>query len=111
MFLFIDNDLLKIGKRFGNTVIQDISELSNTAKALNIKIVIISVPTHASSRIANLLVSSGVKAILNFAPSMITVPEGVKLRNADPCTELECLTYFLNNVANVRVDRDVLAEV
>ncbi len=106
-----DNDVRKIGKMIGTNTIQDISELSDAVKALNIKIGIISVPAQASHGIANLLISSGVTAILNFAPSMITVPEGVELRNADPCTELECLTYFLNNVAKVRVDRDLLAEV
>ncbi len=92
-----DNDLSKVGKRLGNIVIQDISELPKTVKELNIRIGIITVPAQVSQENANLLTSSGIKAILNFAPSVITVPESVKLRNTDPCAELEFLTYFLTN--------------
>ncbi len=104
IIVVFDNDLSKIGKRFKNIAIQDISELPKTVKELNIRIGIITVPTQISQEIANLLASSGVRSILNFAPSVITVPEGVKLRNTDPCTELECLTYFLTNETKVRTD-------
>ncbi|MFC1691907.1 redox-sensing transcriptional repressor Rex [Candidatus Latescibacterota bacterium] len=99
-----DNDLRKIGKRLENIVIQDISELPKTVKELNIRIGIITVPAQVSQGIANLLTSSGVRAILNFAPSVITVPEGMELRNVGPCTKLESLTYFLTNDAKVRTD-------
>ena len=94
-----DNDLRKIGKRLDDVVIQDISVLPKTVKELNIKIGIITVPAQASLGVANILTSSGVRAILNFAPSVITVPAGVELRNADPCADLEYLTYFLTNEA------------
>ncbi len=97
-----DNDLSKVGKRLGDVVIQDISELPKTVKELNIRIGIITVPAQVSQEIANLLTSSRIKTILNFAPSVINVPEGVKLRNTDPCTELECLTYFLTNETNMK---------
>ena len=99
-----DNDLRKIGKRLENIVIQDISELPKTVKGLNIRIGVITVPAKVSQGIANLLTSSGVRAILNFAPSVITVPEGVELRNVDPCMKLECLTYLLTNEAKVMTD-------
>ncbi|MFC1512387.1 redox-sensing transcriptional repressor Rex [Candidatus Latescibacterota bacterium] len=93
-----DNDLSKVGKRLDNVFIKDISELPKTVKELNIRIGIIAVPAIVSQKIANLLNSSGVKAILNFAPSVITVPEGVKLLTTNPCTELECLSYFLSQI-------------
>ncbi len=99
-----DNDLSKVGMRLDNIVIQDISELLKTVKELNIRIGIITVPAKVSQHIANLLTSSGVRGILNFAPTVITVPEGVKLRNTDPCAELEFLTYFLTNETKVRAD-------
>ncbi len=92
-----DNDLSKVGKRLGTVVIQDISELPKTVKKLNIRIGIITVPAQVSQEIANLFTSSRIRTILNFAPSVIIVPESVKLRNNDPCSELECLTYFLTN--------------
>jgi redox-sensing transcriptional repressor len=98
-----DNDIRKIGKRWENVVIQDISELSKTVKERDIKIGIIAVPAQISQEIANMLIACGVKAILNFAPAKITVPEDVELRNADLSTELECLSYFLNNEVRTEV--------
>ncbi len=97
-----DNDLSKIGKKWEGIIIQDTSELSKTVKEQDIRIGIIAVPAQVSQEITNMLTSSGVRAILNFAPANITVPKGVELRNVDPSTELECLSYFLTNEAEVR---------
>ncbi|MFH1954372.1 MAG: redox-sensing transcriptional repressor Rex [Pseudomonadota bacterium] len=99
-----DNDLRKIGKKWEDIVIQDISELPKTVKERDIRIGIITVPAGVSQEIANMLTSCGVRAILNFAPARITIPEGVELRNADLSTELECLSYFLTNEAEVRTE-------
>jgi len=90
-----DNDLSKIGKKWEGIVIQDTSELPKTVKEQDIRIGIIAVPTQVSQEIVDTLTSCGVRAILNFAPVSITVPEGVELRNVDLSTELECLSYFL----------------
>lgn len=99
-----DNDLSKIGKKWGSIVIQDTSELPKTVKEQNIRIGIIAVPTQVSQEITNMLTSCGVRAILNFAPANITVPKGVELRNVDLSTELECLSYFLINEAEVKTE-------
>ena len=99
-----DNDLLKIGKKWEDIVIQDISELPKTVKERDIRIGIITVPPQVSQDVADMLVSCGVRAILNFAPTRITVPEGVRLRNAELTRELECLSYFLTNEAEVRTE-------
>ncbi len=99
-----DNDLSKIGKKWEGIVIQDTSELPKTVKEQDIRIGIIAVPTQVSQEIANMFTSCGVRAILNFAPASITVGEGVELRNTDLATELECLSYFLTNEAEVRTE-------
>jgi redox-sensing transcriptional repressor len=97
-----DNDLSKIGKKWEDIVIQDVSELPKTVKEQDIRIGIITAPAEVSQEIADMLTSCGVRAILNFAPVSITVGEGVELRNVDLATELECLSYFLTNKAEVR---------
>lgn len=94
-----DNDIRKIGKKWENVVIQDISELIDTIKEREIKIGIITVPPQISQEIADMLVSGGIRAILNFAPARLIVPDGVELRNADLTTEFECLSYFLTHNA------------
>ena len=52
---------------------------------------IIAVPSEQAQTTADRLVAAGVKAILNFAPVKINVPEGVHLASADPSLELQCL--------------------
>ncbi len=99
-----DNDLCKIGKRWEGIVIQDMSELPRTVKEQNIRIGIVSALAQVSQEIVDMLVSCGVRAILNFAPVSITVGEGVELRNVDLSTELERLSYFLTNEAEVRTE-------
>lgn len=102
-----DNDLRKMGKKWEDVSVQDMSELPATVKERDIRIGIIAVPAEVCQKIADMLVSAGVRAILNFAPAKITVPEGVELRNADLSAELECLSYFLASEAGVRVKETV----
>ncbi|MFQ6067269.1 MAG: redox-sensing transcriptional repressor Rex [bacterium] len=94
-----DNDLRKIGKRWENVVLQDISEMPEKIKEQDIQIGIIAVPAEVAQRVADMLVFSGIRAILNFAPTRIVVPDHVRLRTADLSRELECLSYFLTSEA------------
>lgn len=93
-----DNDPAKTGKRWGCCEIEDAKRISTIVKQRKIEIGIIAVPAQAAQEVADRLTGSGVKAILNFAPIKLTVPEGVKLRNVDLSIELENLAYFLSRV-------------
>jgi len=99
-----DNDLRKTGKKWEDVVLHDTSEIEEKVKERDIQIGIIAVPAEAAQQVANMLVFSGVKAILNFAPVRILVPEDVELRSAELSSELECLSYFLTNQAVVRTE-------
>ena len=46
-------------------------------------------------KVADLLVGAGLKAILNFAPVVLSVPPEVELRNVDLSVNLEILTFNL----------------
>ena len=52
-------------------------------------------PAEAAQGVAERLVRSGVKAILNFSPGAIKVPRDVKLKNMDLTVSLEGLSFFL----------------
>ncbi len=99
-----DNDLRKIGKKWQDIILRDISEMREQVKEQDIQIGIIAVPAEAAQEVADMLVLSGIRAILNFAPTRIVIPEGKELRTADLSRELECLSYFLTNVAAVRTE-------
>jgi len=99
-----DNDLRKIGKKWENIILQDVSEMTEKIREQDIQIGIIAVPAEVAQGVADMLVFNGIRAILNFAPTRIVVPEGVRLRTADLSRELECLSYFLTSETPVRTE-------
>ncbi|NBV85737.1 MAG: redox-sensing transcriptional repressor Rex [Verrucomicrobia bacterium] len=60
-----------------------------------IKIAILCAPGHVAQEIANGLVSSGIQAILNFAPTVLQVPERAVVSSVNLAAELENLSYFI----------------
>ncbi len=83
--------------RSGGLKIQTMSmeELPEFVKSRNIKIAILSVPGHVAQEVANSLVTSGIQAILNFAPAVLQVPEHAVVNSVNLAAELENLSYFI----------------
>jgi redox-sensing transcriptional repressor len=92
-----DSDVRKWNQVINNVVIRNPDQLSQVVQSEQIEIGIITVPPQAAQSVLNLLVSAGVRAILNFAPARLTVPYHIKLRNVDLSIELEGLSYFLQH--------------
>ncbi len=90
-----DNDLSKIGKVWQGVKIEDVEKIPQILFEQEIKMGIIATPAQTAQAVASKLIEGGVKAILNFAPVRIVVPDRVKLRNVDLSIELEALSYFL----------------
>ena len=93
--VIFDNSPTKIGKTWLGVEILDIKQMPKVVKERKIKIAIIAVPYFSAQQAADILMHSGVKAILNFAPYKLAVPEGLKLKNIDLSTELQSLSCFL----------------
>jgi redox-sensing transcriptional repressor len=86
----------KIGHRSRAGVpIYDLRELRKVARRERIRIAVISVPAGAAQSVVTTVVAAGIKAILNFSPGAIRVPEGVKLKSMDLTVSLESLSFFL----------------
>jgi redox-sensing transcriptional repressor len=47
--------------------------------------------------VVDLLVRVGIKGILNFAPTQLTVPDGIWLRNVNLAVALESLSFYLSS--------------
>src|SRR3989338_9455873 len=90
-----DHDLRKIGKKFEDVTIQDISELKNTVKDKKIQMAIVTVTAKDAQKTIDSLIKSGIKAIMNFAPIRPKLPRRVELVNIDLSIELERLAHFL----------------
>ena len=91
-----DNLLEKVGTRSRNGIpIYDIRELKRVTKRENIAIAIIAVPIRSAQTVVDKVVLSGIKAILNFSPGSLRVPENVKMKNVDLTVSLESLSFYL----------------
>lgn len=90
-----DNDLTKIGKRLVNLEVMGTEKLGQVISENDVRIGIITVPASAAQDAANLLVNAGIRAILNFAPTVLNLPDEIEMRDMDLSTRLELLTFRL----------------
>lgn len=90
-----DNDLKKVGYRLNGVEVYPLERLSEVVAAKKVQIGVITVPAEAAQEVARLLVAAKVKGILNFAPTVVSVPPEVELRSVDLGVHLEVLTFNL----------------
>lgn len=91
----LDSDLNKIGNSIFGIPVQSMKNLKEVVKESNIEMGIIAVPAVFAQEVANELVTAGVKAIWNFAPSRIIVPDDVEVKNEDLSVGIVGLVYHL----------------
>ncbi len=92
----IDADRDKTGQPAGDLTIEHIEDLEEVIEREGVEIVILTVPGQVAQGVVDRLVHSGVKAIMNFAPVRLVVPEDVTVRQADMAGELQILAFHLN---------------
>ncbi len=86
----------KIGQESrGGISIHDIRDLRRLAKRDRYDIAVIAVPVPHAQAVVDLVVEAGIKAILNFSPGALKVPEAVKLKSVDLTVSLESLSFYL----------------
>jgi len=88
-----DADPARIGERINGMVVRDIEVMPEVVAAEAISIAVIATPAHAAQGVADRLVAAGITSILNFAPCVLTVPEGVDVRKVDLAVELQILSF------------------
>ena len=91
-----DADPAKIGTQVDGVTVESVDDLEVVVKQTDVEIAILAVPGAFAQDIADRLVAAGVRAIMNFAPVRLHVPEGVEVRQADLAGELQVLSFHLN---------------
>jgi redox-sensing transcriptional repressor len=91
-----DSDPGAVGSPVGDLVVEPVGRLVDAARTRGAAIGVIATPAGAAQQVADLLVASGIASILNFAPTVIRVPDGVEVRRVDLATELQVLSYYLH---------------
>jgi redox-sensing transcriptional repressor len=61
---------------------------------------VLAVPDYAAQQVLELMLSAGIKGVLNFAPICLKAPEGCIVNNINLESELENLIYFVNASKN-----------
>jgi len=77
-----------------------VKDLKNIIIEKNIKTAVIAVPSSGAQVVADELIEAGVKGILNYAPIILTLPDGIYVENRDMITTLEKVSYFAKNNTN-----------
>lgn len=85
----------KVGKRVGAFVIRPVDEIDKVITENDIRIAMIAVPAENAQAVANILIDAGVRAILNYAPINLNVPDNVHVQYIDPVIHLQRMTYYL----------------
>ncbi len=91
-----DNNPQKIGRYLGQLEIQDAAELPERVRESGVKVGIVAVPASAAQSVVDDLVTGEVKAILNYAPITVSVPQDVRIQYIDPTLHLQRMTYYLS---------------
>jgi redox-sensing transcriptional repressor len=90
-----DNDPDKIGRNWDGQPIRDIANLARDATREKPDIAVLAIPAEKAQATADLVVRAGLRAILNFAPTPLRVPDTVTVKNVNMALELEGLSYAL----------------
>ncbi|HUP84758.1 MAG TPA: redox-sensing transcriptional repressor Rex [Acidimicrobiales bacterium] len=95
----VDADPAKVGEEVAGLPVRSLDDLDDVVATNRVSIGIIATPAHVAQDVADRLVSAGVTSILNFAPAVLNVPDGVSLRKVDLSIELQILSFYEQRAA------------
>lgn len=90
----VDADPALVGTRVGGHMVASADDLPTLVRERELSIAVLAVPADAAQQVADTLVDAGVTALLNFAPTHLTVPDGVTVRRVDLSVELQILAFY-----------------
>lgn len=89
----VDADPQRVGSTVSGIVVSPLADLESVVDDRKISIGVIATPGAAAQDVADRLVAAGITSILNFAPAIVQVPDGVDIRKVDLSIELQILAY------------------
>lgn len=108
----VDADRSKVGSLVGGHRIHHLDDLDQLVADRSIAIGVIATPAIGAQEVADRLVAAGITSILNFAPTMVSVPPEVSIRKVDLALELQILSFYRQRDAageGIEVDDDLVA--
>ena len=90
----VDTDPAKVGRTLAGVSVRHLDELTAIVSENRIAIGILATPAPVAQDVADRMVSAGIGSILNFAPVVVQVADGVSVRNVDLALELQVLSFY-----------------
>lgn len=106
----LDADPALVGQTVAGVPVRPFDDLEETVRTHDVAIGVIATPAVAAQDVADRMVATGITSILNFAPAVLSVPEGVDVRKVDLSIELQILAYHEQRKANGAEPAAVVAE-
>ncbi|MEY9962110.1 redox-sensing transcriptional repressor [Streptacidiphilus sp. MAP12-16] len=89
----LDADPALAGQTAAGLPVRHMDELEDIIQSEHVSIGVITTPPGAAQQVCDRLVAAGVTSILNFAPTVLSVPDGVDVRKVDLSIELQILAF------------------
>jgi len=99
----LDADEAVVGQSVAGLRVRHVDELETVLSATEVQIGVVATPAAEAQGVCDRLVAAGVPSVLNFAPCVLTVPEGVMVRRVDLSTELQILAFHQQRLAAARM--------
>lgn len=88
-----------VGTEVAGKPVLDVAELERFVLRNKVKIAVLTLPCDQAQAMAQRLVDAGVRALWNFTPSFVHVPDGVIIKNESMASSLAILAREMNNNA------------
>lgn len=95
-----DADPARVGTTIGELRVLSTDDMEESARNLGIEAAVIATSEEDAQQSADKLIAGGARAILNLAPTVVSAPPSVAVRNIDLAGELMMLSYYCGDSQN-----------
>ena len=93
--MIFDSNPNIVGTKVGEYIVKSTEFMEEELRNSGIKIAMLTLPASEAQKAAERLVNAGVKAILNYAPISLILPEDIRVQYINPVQNLQHMTYYL----------------
>lgn len=83
-----------VGIELGDLVVSHFDDVEAIIKQHGARTAIVATPADAAQAVTDTVVAAGITSVLNFAPTVVQVDDGIALRQVDLALELQILSYY-----------------
>lgn len=90
----VDNDPDVVGTNVGEFRVEPFTALRDIVRERSVEIAVLAVPATVAQEVAHAACDAGITALLNFAPTHLSVDSSVSVRTVDFSSELQILSFY-----------------